>query len=499
MAYNPVNLSQLTNNWTYVDPALTGGDTNKSFINTIAYSGSNLCFGGSFIFNYDNYPYTFPFYFPQNQFQYINIAYFDPGTLRFTSLKGIGTRVAVLSTGQAIDEADSVYAITLCGSNLVAAGRFNSVNTQITGFKADLLINRSLFYSLSNTSPFNANMPKNTVVQYNDWVKLLDTIPTLTLATNSFSPVFSGNPAKNIAFYNNITNRWSAFADSASIINNSNGYLTSLGVLNHPDNTNNKVLYTAGNVLSGTILFYNNTRWDFVRPSLSSSRIPNCKTLSLVNDNRGNLVICGTFSGVNSDPNLTGIARFNGLTANSIFSYGTGITGTSAFVSSAVISGNNIIASGIFPDKIVYFDTVKGGNWVRLFPDTTQSIYISSNFKFNSLNLNENNDLLVCGDFWSINDNTDLITVAKLSPSTNYTFESLGNTPYGTNIQDYGNTYGRVVFNNTLATYTVGTTLSADFSPNVQLRTNYESLQPGTGIRIVGLSPYQGVSGTIVV
>ena len=107
MAYNPVNLSQLTNNWTYVDPALTGGDTNKSFINTIAYSGSNLCFGGSFIFNYDNYPYTFPFYFPQNQFQYINIAYFDPGTLRFTSLKGIGTRVAVLSTGQAIDEADS--------------------------------------------------------------------------------------------------------------------------------------------------------------------------------------------------------------------------------------------------------------------------------------------------------------------------------------------------------------------------------------------------------
>ena len=84
MAYNPVNLSQLTNNWTYVDPALTGGDTNKSFINTIAYSGSNLCFGGSFIFNYDNYPYTFPFYFPQNQFQYINIAYFDPGTQTLT-------------------------------------------------------------------------------------------------------------------------------------------------------------------------------------------------------------------------------------------------------------------------------------------------------------------------------------------------------------------------------------------------------------------------------
>lgn len=492
--YNPINYDASANQWTYIDNALSGANTNTTLIYAIAYSGSNLYFGGSFIANYSNQPYQYPFTFPISSFQYINLAYFDSNLQRFLSLKNIGTRNQVFSSNES-SSIDKVLAITLCGSNLVAAGKFNNINTLITGFSTVTHIARSDFYTLSDTWPFNTTLPPNTTLKFNDWIKLTENIITVSVATSTcFAPSFSGDVAKNIAYYDNTQKKWLPFSDSANIINNSDGYLTSLGTLT--DSRGSKVLYTAGSVLTGNILYYNvpGSRWDFTRPALSTNKISNAMCLSLVDDNRNNLIYCGTFSGINNISNYTGIAKFNGTVVNGLCSYGTGITGTSAFVYSAVMSGDTVIASGIFPDKIVYFDTLNSTVWKRLYPQTNNSIYLSSNFNFTSVDLDQNNDLVTAGNFFNINDNIDLVGFARLSPSSNYTFDNIGPL-FDTDVFTYGKATGQIIFVNDLANYTVASPISADFLTSDNLRTHKDLFRGSTSIRILGTSPYQGASG----
>jgi len=495
--YNPINYDAALDQWTNIDIALSGADTNTTLIYAIAYSGSNLYFGGSFIANYTNEPYIYPFYVPISSFQYINIAYFDSNFQRFFSLKNIGTRNQVFNSNE-FRSIDKVCALTLCGANLVAAGKFDNINTLITGFSTTTHVALTNFYTLSDTWPFTSTLPPNTTIRFNDWVKLTQDIITIGVATSGcFAPSFSGDVARNIAYYNNAQNKWLPFSDSANIINNTPGFLTSLGTLT--DSRGSKVLYTAGTVLTGNILYYNvpGGRWDFTRPALSTNRITNAMCISLVEDNRGNLIYCGTFSGVQANNRLTGIARFDGTAIDGLCSYGTGITGTSAFVYSAVMSGDTIIASGIFPDKIVYFDTINSTVWKRLYPQTNNSIYLSSNFNFTSIDLDENNDVVATGNFFKINGNPDLVGFARLSPTTDYDFENIGPI-FDPAATTYGQNIGQVIFVNNLASYTVVSPISASFITD-DLRTHYDSFSPGAGIRILGTSPYQGASGINVI
>lgn len=510
MNYNPVYLNDATQSWTGVDTRLSGGNTNRAFIYSIAYSGSRLFFGGSFIFNYTNIPWKYNYVYPISSYSsnYINVGYFDdqPTMNIIKSLKNIGTRVEIVADSAA-STYDGVFNLALCANNLVAAGRFNLVNTEITGFQTTTHINRSLFYQLSDTWPFNTTLPPLTTIKTYDWAKLYNYIGTQGLpASGCFTPSFSGDYAKNITYYDNNLNKWVAFPDTANIINNSSGQLNALGVIDSPLNSNSKMLFTAGTHLSGTLLYYTGTRWDFIRPSLSSSRHWNAnpQCYQLYNDNRGNLIYVGSFSGLNGDWKRSGVAKYNGtFTTDSLIALGTGLTGASGHGYCVTMSGDNYIVGGLFDSKIAYFDINSSTNWKKLYSNTNNSIFLSSSMSFNSIDLDiNNNKIYLAGDFYFIKDDFDMTRVAQLtSDGTNYSFGRIDGNTTVPDIETFNRNIPQILFVNRVANYTIDSTLSSDFNniAGLNLRTHLQNFDSGgQGISIYGKSPYQGVSGLSV-
>jgi len=510
MNYNPVYLSDVTESWEGVDSRLSGGNTNRQFIYTIAYSGNRLFFGGSFIFNYTNVPWKFDYVYPISSYNlnFINIGYFDddPTQNIIKSLKNIGTRKQVVADSDSTVY-DGVFNLALCGNNLVAAGRFNLVNTEITGFQTTTHIDRSLFYQLSNTWPFDTTLPPLTNIRVYDWGKLYNFIGTQGFpGSGCFTPSFSGDYAKNITYYNNDLNRWVAIPDSENIINNSTGQLQALEVLDSPLNASSKMLFTAGSHLSGTLLYYTGTRWDFVRPSLSSSRFwgANPQCYQLYNDNRGNLIYVGSFSGLNGDWRRSGVAKYNStFTTDSLLAIGTGLTGASGHGYCVTMSGDNYIVGGLFDSKIAFFDINSSTNWRKLYSDTNNSIFLSSSMSFNSIDLDINpNKIYLAGNFFFIKNDFNMTRIVQLtSNGTNYSFGRVDGNIIIPGIETFNRNIPQTLLVNRVANYTVDATLSSDFDniAGLNLRTHLQNFDSGgSGISIYGKSPYQGVSGLLV-
>lgn len=511
--YNPVYLNDNTSTWTGVDDRLSGGGTNRQFIYTAAYSGNRLFFGGSYIYNYINEPYDGNYIYPISSYNqnFINIGYFDDSITQYDikSLKNIGTRTQVVASTA---RPDGVYNLTLCGSNFVAAGRFDLVNTEITGFRTTTHIDRSLFFQLSDTWPFTTTLTPLTTIDVMDWAKLYWYIATQGLpGSGCFTPTFSGNYAKNITYYDNTTNRWVPFQDSANIINNSTGYLNSLAVLDNPNNISSKMLFTAGTHLSGSLLYYTGNRWDFIRPSLSTSRFwgnnPQC--YQLYNNNRGNLIYVGSFSGLNGDWRRSGVVRYDGtFGTDSLLALGTGLTGISGHGYCITMSGDNYIVGGLFNSKIAHFDINSSTDWKKLYSYSNEILYLSSNMSFNCIDLDINlGKIYLGGYFYFINDDFNISLLGELDDGGglfgDYLYNSVDGQAVIPGIQTFNRNIPQLMFVNRLANYSVDNIngLSADFDNfiGINLRTHLQKFDAGgAGIRIYGESPYQGVSGIIV-
>ena len=114
--YNPINLVGSTNDWTGVDTSLSGGSSFRTLIHDIVYSGSNLFFGGAFIYDYTNVNNVPNYQLPADpKLQTINIGYFDTTSNRIRSIGGIGTRVQA-SSAQTIDQNTAIYSMATRGA-----------------------------------------------------------------------------------------------------------------------------------------------------------------------------------------------------------------------------------------------------------------------------------------------------------------------------------------------------------------------------------------------
>jgi hypothetical protein len=468
--YNPINLTN--NNWNGVDNTLSGGGfENRTFISDIILSGNTLFFGGKFIYNYTNVDNFANYQLPTNPaLQVINIGYFDTTSNRIRSLKGIGTATQVITGANRVP---AVFKMAMSGSNLVVAGNFNLINTQITSFRCTAPINRTQFYTLSDTVPFNANVTVGQVIDLSAYNLLFTTLYTNSLPGNSFTPQFSGDFADSIAYYSPTNQKWNAFPNGTSI--NFNGSLQAVAEYNNR-------IYTAGTYLSGSLFYNDGTQWVDVTPNMSVNRYLSAECLSLYNDSRGNLIYCGTFSGFNGDLNKTGIMGYNGST---FFSLGSGLSGDAPYASAVILSGDNYIACGSFDDRIAFCNRPLNSNFKQLYNG-------ANNFSFDEAVYNialSGSALIFCGYFDNLNSvatRVGTVTVAGDIASLN--------GPIDSDITLWNNFMPVTIFANVPVDYTLDSTISGDFT-TISLQSLGDSLNTVSGLSAYGSSPYQGISG----
>jgi len=472
--YNPINLVYSTDTWAGVDSFLSGGVTNNTIIHDIVYSGSNLFFGGGFIYNYTNQDNLPNFMLPDDpKLQVINIGYFDTTSNRIRSIGGVGTRVQVSSgTGNRLP---AIYSMAMSGSNLVAAGTFTLINTQITSFECTSAINRTQFYTLSDTIPFNANVTIGQVIHLSAYNLLFTSLFTNSLPGICFTPRFSGDYADSIAYYSPTNQKWNAFP---------NGTGVSFGQSAYAVEFYNNQIYTAGASLSGTIFYNDGTNWQQVTPNMAANRIQNARCFKLYNDQHGNLIYCGAFSGFNGDPKKTGVMGYNGST---FFALGPGLSGSTPFASTVVLSGDNYIVGGIFNDRISYCNLPTNSNFIRFYNGTpgdngfTSSQFVStialsgSTLVFGGHFDNLNSVAVVVG---AVDHAGDITNLGGLIDDDVYSFNGVP----------------RIMHANVPVNYTLDSTISGDFT-TIDLQSLRDSLDTISGLYAYGSSPYQGISG----
>jgi hypothetical protein len=471
--YNPINLVGSTNDWAGVDTSLSGGSSFRTLIHDIVYSGSNLFFGGAFIYDYTNANNVLNYQLPADpKLQTINIGYFDTTSNRIRSIGGIGTFVQ----GSSARLFPAIYSMAMSGSNLVAAGNFNLINTQITSFECASAINRSLFFTLSDTIPFNANVTVGQVIHLSAYNLLFTSLFTNYLPGACFTPRFSGNYADSIAYYSPANKKWNAFANSTSVSFGQSAYAVEF--------YNNRI-YTAGAYLSGTIFYNDGTMWQQVTPNMSVNKNFDAVCLDLYNDQRGNLIYCGTFSGFNGDSKKTGIMGYDG---SAFFALGTGLSGTTPYAGNVVLSGDNYITCGQFDDRIASCNRSINSNFKRLYNGTPAANNFGSNDYVASVALS-GSTVIFGGDFFDLN------FVANTVGSIN----SIGNiATLGGLIDDNVYNFGiipRIMLANVPVNYTLNSTISGDFTTSINLQTLRDNMNTISGITAYGSSPYQGISG----
>jgi hypothetical protein len=366
--------------------------------------------------------------------------------------------------------------MAMSGSNLVAAGNFNLINTQITSFECTSAINRTQFYTLSNTIPFNANVTVGQVIHLSAYNLLFTSLFTNSLPDICFTPRFSGNYADSIAYYSPTNKKWNAFPNSTNVSFAQSAYAVGF--------YNNRI-YTAGAYLSGTIFYNDGTTWQQVTPTMAVNKNFDAVCIKLYNDQRGNLIYCGTFSGFNGDSKKTGIMGYDG---SAFFALGTGLTGTLPYASNVVLSGDNYITCGLFDDRIAYCDRSINSNFKRLYNGTPAANNFSSGDYVISVALS-GSTLIFGGGFNNLNFVAN--TVGSINTTGNIT--TLGGL-IDDSVYDFG-VVPRIMLANVPVNYTLNSTISGDFTTSIDLRTSRDSLNTISGLSAYGSSPYQGISG----
>jgi len=492
----------------------------RSLVNDIILSGNRLIFCGMFQNNVTNI-YDSEFYeYPADSSNYTNVAYFDTTSNRLKKLANIGTfSWPLLSSVSANSTAfDRVYTLALCGTNLVAGGKFNLVNTSITGFQ-------NLFATVSSTSlttlcsygpPFNANINVGdtlTVAQY----KLLIQNPPTIIFNEYFFPTYSGEPCQNIAYYSNSLNKWLPFTNTRELP----GRVRSIAVRNN-------TVYTTGRSYSGAILYHDGSDWQFLSNSytmssyrnnllnLSGSYEPLLASLAFkmegthlnYSEYNDRLLLCGLFSGYDVDYRKTGIMAYD-FNVNSFVNLGSGINIPTTFCS--VVCGENIVVTGdfenidgdIFQPAMAVFLPKNGNVFIDLFdkdPITHGDFKGSSIYSCSLCGTN----ILLGGFYQALNPLID-----QEYSFVSYVDKSLTLRPF--NVQPTGPFSNTNPFKSTTdlltayipivlkvfpyirLNYTVNSNLSADFVSKSLY--NNEQLIGLNGIGVFGNSTYLGISG----
>ena len=360
----------------------------------------------------------------------------------------------------------------MSGSNLVAAGNFNLINTQITSFECTSAINRTQFYTLSDTIPFNANVTVGQVIHLSAYNLLFTSLFTNSLPGICFTPRFSGDYADSIAYYSSSNQKWNAFPNSTNVSFGQSAYAVEF--------YNNRI-YTAGAYLSGTIFYNDGTTWQQVTPNMAANRNSDATCLKLYNDQRGNLIYCGTFSGFNGDLKKTGIMGYDGST---FFALGSGLSGTAPYAGNVVLSGDNYIAAGLFDDRIAYCNRSTNSNFKSFYNGT-------NNFASDAyvLSIALSGSTLIFGGYF-YNLNSVATTVGAVDTAGNIT--NLGGL-IDDNVYNFG-PVPRIMLANVPVNYTLASSISGDFT-TIDLQTSRDILGTISGLSAYGSSPYQGVSG----
>lgn len=484
MSYlNPFYYNTNTNQWSGVDTnyTLSGAD---SVVYDIILSGDKIFFAGRF--NYDlNNQFGINYYIqPPYALRAINIGYFDTTYGRIATIKNIGTANFGVCAGK---YDDAVYGMALCGQNLVAVGGFSMINTEVTGFSAHLPIPRTDFYNLSDTPPFNVNLPAGTVLAPTDFYKLFTSDFTNILPNSCFIATFSGDPAFNAAYYNPSIEKWVAFNNNLSF--NQADPLFSTAVVN-------STAFAAGTPLSGTVFYYNNDQWKILSNTnlLTAINISGLippggrqsgNTYYLYNDYRNNLIIAGGFSAFNTNSNFTGLMRYS-FTDNTLYPMGSGLGRNFTaldgfpFVAGVVLSGDTYIASGQFYQKLAY---LRGNEWVQMVNPNTFTL-AGYDYNLQALAISGDN-LLITGRF-SASNVPNAAYVAAVKNNALYNLNGL----IDPDINNFIKT--KTVLINKNETYTNS---DGSFSfTNPTLNTN-EGFTQGPGLSVFGNSFYQGLTG----
>lgn len=491
--YNPLYLNRNTSIWTAVDNTLSADPMHTR---TVVYSGDRLFFGGNFIYNYTNANNVTNFQLPAKSYQVGCVGYFDTTINRIQSIGAIGTfrdqeycNSTACAALPGYDLQNSVNCLTLCGANLVAAGYFKSINTQITGFQARNAIPATSWFELSNFPPFNAGIANGQVITVPNYNLIFTNLYTMGLAT-SFMPRLSGDPAVNIAYYNPSVGRWQAFPNTTNVD-------FSLGIFAACEAYNNIIYATGfGPGISGGLYYNSGNQWNQVTPSISNNCIDNPDTpmgQALYNDQRGNLIYCGIFDNYTGSASKSGILKYNGSVFSAIGNGFNGAPNTSTLVSSVTLSGDNYIAAGNFPDKIAWINRNTGTTWTKLYNGTAAAAgFLTSNVVSN-LDLSGNN-MVFCGvfDLGSITPNTDGVAAI-----TNSNITGMPQDIYGINDLNANGRFPRVVFANVPVDYSVNSTIAADFTTAI-LQSHRDAMLTTSGISAYSTAPYQGVNGIAI-
>jgi len=491
--YNPLYLNSSTNTWTAVDNTLSADPMHTR---TVMYSGDRLFFGGNFIYNFTNANNVANFQLPAKSYQVGCVGYFDTTINRIQSIGAIGTFTEQAYCNSAACEAlstfdlqNSVNCLTLCGANLVAAGYFKSINTQITGFQALTAMPTSIWFELSDTPPFNTGILSGQVITVPQYNLIFTNLYTMGLAT-SFMPKLSGNPAVNIAYYSPTIGRWQAFPNTTNVDFSSGVFLAC--------ETYNNIVYATGfgTGISGGLYYNSGNQWNQVTPSISN----NCENTSdtptgffLYNDQRGNLIYCGSFDSYTGDTAKSGIMKYNGSVFSAIGNGFDGSPNPYATCAMVTLSGDNYIAVGNFPDKIAWINRSTGTTWTKLYNGTAAAAGFITADTIACMDLSGNN--MVFGGAFDLDPAT---------PNTNGVAAITNNNVTGMPQDIYGiddlfalGRLPRVLFANVPVDYSVNTTIAADFTTAI-LQSHRDTMLTTSGISAYSTAPYQGVDGIII-
>ena len=489
--YNPLYLNSSTNTWTAVDNTLSADPMHTR---TVMYSGDRLFFGGDFIYNFTNANNVANFQLPPKSYQVGCVGYFDTTINRIQSIGAIGTfteqeycnstACEALST---FDLQNSVNSLTLCGANLVAAGYFKSVNTQITGFQSLCTLPASIWFQLSNFSPFNTGLLPGQVITVPQYNLIFTNLFTMGLATN-FMPRLSGNPAVNIAYYSPTVGRWQAFPNITNA-DFSSGTFTACEVYNN-------IVYATGfgTGISGGLYYNSGNQWNQVTPSISN----NCSSLDpqgtcLYNDQRGNLIYCGIFDDYTGSASKSGILKYNGSVFSAIGNGFDGSPNTDTIVTSVTLSGDNYIAAGNFPNKIAWINRSTGTTWTKLYNGTAAAAGFVAADTVSCLDLSGNN--MVFGGGFDLFPT--ILNTTGVAAIVNNNITGMPQDIYGMDDLFALTRLPRVVFANVPVDYSVNATIAADFV-TVILQSHRDAMLTTSGISAYSTAPYQGVNGITI-
>lgn len=493
----------------------------RNIVDDIILSGNTLFFSGAFANDITNKYYSIYWNYPPEQINPINIGYFDTTKNRIYKFKNIGNFTnPILSTLSADTLTfDRVFSLALCGNNLVAAGKFSLVNTEITGFQN---LFSTVPYSAISASPlvtygapFTTNISVNQIIPLTAY-KLLASNPSTILYSDYFFPTLSGDPCTNVTYYSQAQQKWLPFIGSKTM----SGRIRDVEVRNN-------VVYVTGRTDRGAVFFHNGSDWTFLSNTWSMSSLSGnfskyagtslslrltglgnkMEGLSLNYDSSNDrMIFTGAFSGYDNDYRKTGIMSYNFNTA-SFDNIGSGINIPTVF--STVLCGGNIAAFGSFIDPNL--DDINKP-FMAAYIEPNGSFF--KKFDTNIFYVNDGGYCLytgcLCGynivvggkfdTFDGVNDNKSY--VGFFNKNRNFTaFNVLPNGPF-TNTNPFKTVSGelsayepvvRKVFEYMPMNYTIGTGISGDFT-SLNLYNN-DTIQSGTGITVFGNSTLLGING----